>query len=50
MNEMRKKSIDDLPRPLSFQPYDLLKTICRDTAASTGCCAKRWLGCRQPRS
>lgn len=31
MNEMRKKGINDLPRTLSFQPYDLLKAICRDT-------------------
>lgn len=31
LNELRKKGINDLPRTLSFHPYDLLKTICRDT-------------------
>ena len=30
-NDLRKKGINDLPRTLSFQPYDLLKTICRET-------------------
>lgn len=31
LNSMRRAGINDLPRTLSFQPYDLLKTICRDT-------------------
>ena len=31
LNNLRKQGANDLPRTLSFQPYDLLKTICRDT-------------------
>lgn len=31
LNNLRKQGVNDLPRTLSFQPYDLLKTICRDT-------------------
>jgi len=31
LNKLRKQGVNDLPRTLSFQPYDLLKTICRDT-------------------
>lgn len=31
LNNLRKQGINDLPRTLSFQPYDLLKTICRET-------------------
>lgn len=31
LNGMRKAGVNDLPRTLSFQPYDLLKTICRET-------------------
>ena len=29
--EMKKRGINDIPRTLNFQPYDLLKTIHRDT-------------------
>ena len=31
LNNMRKSGCNDLPRTLHFQPYDLLKTIGRDT-------------------
>lgn len=31
LNGMRRAGVNDLPRTLSFQPYDLLKTICRET-------------------
>ena len=31
MNDRRKRGENDLPRTLSFHPYDLLKTICRET-------------------
>jgi plasmid replication initiation protein len=31
LNNLRKQGVNDLPRTLSFQPFDLLKTICRDT-------------------
>jgi plasmid replication initiation protein len=31
LNNLRKQGVNDLPRTLSFQPYDVLKTICRDT-------------------
>ena len=31
MNNLRKRGKNDLPRTLHFQPYDLLKTIGRDT-------------------
>lgn len=31
INNLRKKGANDLPRTLHFQPYDLLKTISRDT-------------------
>lgn len=31
LNNLRKQGVNDLPRTLSFQPYDLLKTICRET-------------------
>jgi len=31
LNEMKKKGRNDIPRTLQFQPYDLLKTIGRDT-------------------
>jgi plasmid replication initiation protein len=31
LNAMRAAGINDLPRKLSFQPYDVLKTIRRDT-------------------
>ena len=31
LNNLRKRGMNDLPRTLSFQPYDLLKTICRET-------------------
>lgn len=31
LNNLRKQGVNDLPRTLSLQPYDLLKTICRDT-------------------
>ena len=31
LNNLRKQGVNDLPRTLSFQPYDLLKTIYRDT-------------------
>lgn len=31
LNAMRSAGINDLPRKLSFQPYDVLKTIRRDT-------------------
>lgn len=31
MNDCRKRGENDLPRTLSFHPYDLLKTICRET-------------------
>jgi plasmid replication initiation protein len=31
LNSMRRAGVNDLPRTLAFQPYDLLKTICRDT-------------------
>jgi plasmid replication initiation protein len=30
LNELRKRGLNELPRTLPFQPYDLLKTICRD--------------------
>ena len=31
MNDRRKRGENELPRTLSFHPYDLLKTICRET-------------------
>jgi plasmid replication initiation protein len=31
LNDRRKRGENDLPRTLSFHPYDLLKTICRET-------------------
>lgn len=31
LNDLKKRGINDLPRTLSFHPYDLLKTICRET-------------------
>ncbi len=31
MNNLRKQGVNDLPRTLNVQPYDLLKAICRDT-------------------
>lgn len=31
INNLRKRGINDVPRTLHFQPYDLLKTISRDT-------------------
>jgi plasmid replication initiation protein len=31
MNNLRKGGVNDLPRTLHFHPYDLLKTICRET-------------------
>src|SRR3954471_15231029 len=31
LNEMRKRGINDLPRTLHFHPYELLKTIYRET-------------------
>lgn len=31
LNDSRRQGQNDLPRTLHFQPYDLLKTICRDT-------------------
>ena len=31
LHDMRRKGINDLPRTLNFQPYDLLKTINRPT-------------------
>jgi plasmid replication initiation protein len=31
LNNLRKQGINDLPRTINFQPYDLLKTISRDT-------------------
>lgn len=31
LNELRKRSQNDLPRTINFHPYDLLKTICRET-------------------
>lgn len=31
LNDLKKRGVNDLPRTLSFHPYDLLKTICRDT-------------------
>lgn len=31
MNSLKKRGINDLPRTLNFQPYDLLKTINRPT-------------------
>lgn len=30
INSLKKQGVNDLPRTLYFQPYDLLKTICRD--------------------
>jgi plasmid replication initiation protein len=34
LNNLRKKGVNDLPRTLAFQPYDLLKTINRKTGGS----------------
>ena len=31
LQDMKRKGCNDLPRTLTFQPYDLLRTICRDT-------------------
>jgi len=31
LNDMKKRGSNDLPRTLSFHPYDLLRTICRET-------------------
>lgn len=31
LNGLRRAGVNDLPRTLPFQPYDLLKTICRET-------------------
>lgn len=31
LNNLRRGGVNELPRTLHFQPYDLLKTICRDT-------------------
>jgi plasmid replication initiation protein len=31
LNSLKKKGVNDLPRTLNVQPYDLLKAICRDT-------------------
>jgi plasmid replication initiation protein len=31
LNDMKRRGVNDLPRTLCFQPFDLLKTICRDT-------------------
>lgn len=31
LNNLRRQNINDLPRTLHFQPYDLLRTICRKT-------------------
>lgn len=31
LNDLKKRGVNDLPRTLSFHPYDLLKTICRET-------------------
>jgi plasmid replication initiation protein len=31
LNEMRKRGVNDLPRTLHFHPYELLKTIYRET-------------------
>lgn len=31
LNNLRKNGANDLPRTLHFHPYDLLKTICRET-------------------
>ena len=31
MNNLKKQGANDLPRTLNFHPYDLLKTICRET-------------------
>lgn len=31
VNNLKKQGTNDLPRTLNFHPYDLLKTICRET-------------------
>jgi plasmid replication initiation protein len=31
INNLKKEGTNDLPRTLHFHPYDLLKTICRET-------------------
>lgn len=31
INDLKRKGANDIPRTLPFQPYDLLKTICRPT-------------------